>query len=246
MSENNCLSLQPKSSIGMSRCPCCGGREQNFRPVIWPELSKGWGLSTEEIAYVDRQQGSQCVDCGANLRTQALALAILRVLGAKGTFRRFARSIRGRFLRILEINAAGNLSQFFPVLSGHEVRNYPELDMMAMNLPSRCYDLVIHSDTLEHVPNPVQGLSECMRVLKPGGACCFTVPIIVGRLTKSREGLPPTYHGREGDNLDDYLVHTEYGADTWRHALMAGFAECRIVSMEHPAAHALVGIRGGP
>jgi SAM-dependent methyltransferase len=104
------------------------------------------------------------------------------------------------------------------------------------------FDLVVHSDTLEHVPDPVRGLAECRRVLKDGGACVFTVPIVVGRLTRSRTGLPPSYHG-DPDDGSGYLVHTEFGADAWTWPLAAGFADCRIVSLEHPAAHALIALR---
>lgn len=211
---------------------------------MWPALGEEWGLSSEEYEYVDRQQGCRCVSCGVNLRTRALARAILQFLGVKEFFREFIRSIRGRFLRILEINKAGDLTQFFPNRSRHRLVRFPDLDMMAMKkIPSNVYDLVIHSDTLEHVPDPIQGLSECLRVLKPGGACCFTVPIIVGRLTRSRNGLPPSYHGSQKDTREDYLVWTEYGADAWRQVLQAGFAECRIVAEIHPSAYALVGVK---
>lgn len=226
-------------------CPCCGGGGERFSPVLWPELVDEWGLSPEEHSYVDRQQGQRCATCGASLRSRALAMAILRTLGARGPLTAFVRSVRGRLLRVLEVNGAGELSPVFARKRRHELRSYPELDMMAMNLPDDTYDLVIHSDTLEHIPDPVKGLSECLRVLKPGGACCFTVPTIVGRLTRSRDGLPPSYHGNESERPDDYLVRTEYGADAWRHVLQAGFAECRIVSLDHPAAHAMVGVKAG-
>ena len=211
---------------------------------MWPELGEEWGLSSEEYAYVDRQQGCRCAYCGANLRTRVLARAVLQTLGVRGGFRDFAQSIRGRLLRILEINEAGDLSRFFPSWSRHRLMRYPDLDMMAMKqISENTYDLIIHSDTLEHVPDPVRGLSECCRVLKPGGACCFTVPMIVGRLSRFRKGLTPSYHGGEGDHRLDYLVHTEYGADAWRQVLQAGFTECRIMAEAPPAAHALVGIK---
>ena len=117
--------------------------------------------------------------------------------------------------------------------------------MMNMSkIPAGYYDLVIHSDTLEHVADPVVGLAECCRVLRPGGACCFTVPIIIGRLSRSRNGLPPSYHGSPGEFLTDFIVQTEYGADAWVQVLRAGFAECRITSVRPPAAHALTGIKG--
>jgi SAM-dependent methyltransferase len=108
--------------------------------------------------------------------------------------------------------------------------------------PDGAFDLVVHSDTLEHVPDPVRGLAECRRVLHAAGACVFTVPIIVGRLTRSRAGLAPSHHGDPADG-SGYLVHTEFGADAWAWPLLAGFADVRIVSLEHPAAHALIALR---
>ena len=43
----------------------------------------------------------------------------------------------------------------------------------------------------------------CRRVLKPEGALCFTVPKIVGRLTRSRDGLPKSYNGDPNIPLED-------------------------------------------
>lgn len=128
--------------------------------------------------------------------------------------------------------------------SRHELRSYPDIDILHMShVPSGFYDLVVHSDTLEHVPDPVKGLAECRRILRRGGACCFTVPIIVSRLSRTRQGLPPSYHGNPSDPQDDYRVWTEYGADAWRQVLAAGFRECRVVAIHPPAAHALIGIK---
>ncbi len=86
--------------------------------------------------------------------------------------------------------------------------------MQRMNLPDESVDVVVHSDTLEHVPEPLQALRECRRVLKTGGHLFYTVPLVVGRLTRSRSGLAPSYHGtRAAGAVDDYRVQTEYGAD---------------------------------
>ncbi len=73
--------------------------------------------------------------------------------------------------------------------------------MHAIPYAAGTFDIVVHSDTLEHVENPVHALAECRRVLKPGGALCFTVPIIVGRLTRNRKGLPPELPGRRCDRF---------------------------------------------
>jgi SAM-dependent methyltransferase len=225
------------------RCPCCGSSDMSTQPVLWPGLVSEWGIDEVEAAYIDRQQGLMCKGCGSNLRSMTLAHAIMRYFSYTGLFTEFVASQTARTLAVLEINEAGMLTQFLQRMPHHTIVRYPESDMTRLQFGDASFDLVAHSDTLEHVADPVLGLSQCRRVLKPGGACAFTVPIIVGRLTRSRQGLPPSYHGVPTDNSGDYLVHTEYGADAWRHVLMAGFAECRVSALEQPSAHALVAVR---
>lgn len=76
----------------------------------------------------------------------------------------------------------------------------------------------------------------------PGGAVCFTVPIVPTRLTKSRAGLPPSYHGPPGETRADYLVHWGFGADAWAWPFRAGAAEIRVHSREHSAAHTITAL----
>jgi hypothetical protein len=93
-----------------------------------------------------------------------LAAAITDTFMFKGTLDEFFAN--RNLLHILEINPAGNLTRFLNKLSGHRLVEYPEFGMQNMDIPSENHDLVIHSDTLEHVPNPARGLSECRRILK--------------------------------------------------------------------------------
>jgi SAM-dependent methyltransferase len=224
------------------RCRCCGSDQIGQRPVLWKELTDQWGLAPHEIAYIERQQGAHCQACGSNLRSMALAHALLACLGFRGVLSDFVRSDLAAPLRVLEINEAGDLTQFLRQLPRHVLVRYPEADMLNLAFPDLAFDLVVHSDTLEHVPSPIRGLAECFRVLRPGGLCAFTVPMVVDRLTLSREGLPPSYHGSP-DNPGDCLVRTEYGADAWKHVFLAGFGECRLFTIEFPTAQALVGVR---
>ena len=55
------------------------------------------------------------------------------------------------------------------------------------------------------------------------GRCIFTVPIVVGRMSRTRTGLKNSYHGTPGQGGGDYIVHTEFGADVWRYVVEAGF-----------------------
>ena len=223
-------------------CVCCGSVEMRETPVLWAQLITDWRLAEHEVAYINRQQGVSCVACGSNLRAIVLAKSIMACYGFSGCLNQFVHTDLAKTLHILEINEAFSLTQFFKEIPNHVLAVYPEVDMMALPFEEKQFDLVLHSDTLEHVEHPIRGLSECLRVLKPGGVCAFTVPIIVDRLTISRQGLPFSYHGSP-DNPPDNLVYTEYGADAWKHVIQAGFAECRIFSIEFPTAHALVGIK---
>jgi ubiquinone/menaquinone biosynthesis C-methylase UbiE len=125
-------------------------------------------------------------------------------------------------------------------MPNHRLIEYPEFDMQNLTIKNSGFDLVIHSDTLEHVPNPEKGLSECLRMLNPDGKCIFTVPIVVDRFTRTRVGLKPSYHGCSGIAADDQVVCTEFGSDFWKTAVKAGFSRCEIYVFEYPAAMALI------
>jgi ubiquinone/menaquinone biosynthesis C-methylase UbiE len=124
-------------------------------------------------------------------------------------------------------------------MPGHVFGAYPHIDMQALPYSDGSFDVVVHSDTLEHVHDPILALAECHRVLCAGGTLCFTVPIIVGRLSRSRDGLPKSYHGDSSVKHDDFVVHTEFGADAWTYAVQAGFQDVRLFSLEYPAAIAV-------
>jgi SAM-dependent methyltransferase len=115
--------------------------------------------------------------------------------------------------------------------------------MTHLPYPAGGFDLVVHSDTLEHVEDPARALRECFRVLAPGGACVFTVPVIVGRLTRSRRGLSASYHGDQNCREPDFLVHTEFGADVWSAVLATGFRTCQFVAFRYPSGLALIAQR---
>jgi SAM-dependent methyltransferase len=217
----------------MRVCPCCGSTEFSSNDILWDGLIKEWQLKPAEADYINRQQGYTCQGCGSNLRTMSLAYAITQLYGQP--FNKFLKSR----LKVLEINEACYLHPFLQKMKNHQIVEYPAVDMMKLPLPNKTFDLVIHSDTLEHVADPVRGLKENLRVLKPGGYTLFTIPIVVGRLSQKRGAKKPSYHGSPGNK--EYLVHTEYGADMWTQLFEAGFSECRLISADYPASIAVIG-----
>ena len=225
-------------------CVCCGENQFGVATILWDALIAEWELNPQEAVYIDRQQGLHCQVCYSNFRSMALAHAIMVNFRFSGHFTTFIKQPHIQQLKILEINEAGSLTKFLSEVPGHLFIQYPEFDMMNLPFANDTFDVITHSDTLEHVPDPIAALSECCRLLKPGGRLAFTVPIVVDRLTRSRRDLPPSYHGYPGDERrSDFRVHTEYGADLWKQVMQAGFLECRIIALEYPAAIALVAIK---
>jgi SAM-dependent methyltransferase len=221
-------------------CHVCGGTRFADRAVLWPALIDEWGLSAEEARTVDEQQGTHCVDCGSNVRSIAMARALGWHYGFPGPLKAFVDDPVSLPLRVLEINEAGTLHPFLSRMRGHRLASYPVVDMLAMPYEAGAFDLIVHSDTLEHVEDPVAGLRECRRVLADAGALAFTVPALAGRLTRSRAGLPASYHGAPETPDPQMLVHTEFGADVWAMVLGAGYSTCTVVSYRFPAGMAFV------
>ena len=105
-----------------------------------------------------------------------------------------------------------------------------------MTFENNSIDVIIHSDTLEHVPDSGGALQESHRVLKCGGRLFYTIPIVIGRLTRTLHELPASYHGKRDNPLTDYTVH---GADFWCEIFEAGFQEVALTSLVFPASVAI-------
>lgn len=220
-------------------CCICGGTDFSFTEVLWQELILEWQLSQHETDYINRQQGLCCKGCGSNLRSIALAKGILDSYDDSGLFSEFVVSSKATRLRVLEINEAGTLTPFLKKMPLHRLVQYPDFDMTKLDIESGSCDLVVHSDTLEHVDYPLAGLSECKRILSEEGRCIFTIPIVTGRMSRSRAGLTRSYHGSSKTSGNALIVHTEFGADCWQLVLQAGFSSCSVHCLEYPAGLAI-------
>ena len=104
-------------------------------------------------------------------------------------------------------------------------------DLTRLTYPDQCFDLVLTSETLEHVPDLDAALGEIRRVLVPGGRHIFTVPVLpqtertfpraVLRPDGSVEDRAPRIAHPGGDW--GYPVFTEFGADVPDLLRRAGF-----------------------
>jgi SAM-dependent methyltransferase len=198
-----------------------------------------------------RKESSDCSWCGAKLRVRRLAAALLEEYPV-GTPSRPARSVaawvrqtEARALRVAEINLIEGLHAALRRLPGHAYSEFRAdaaggavvagvrcEDLTRLTYPDGAFDLVLTSETLEHVPDLAAALREIRRVLAPGGRHLFTVPLLPGvprtfaRAVVGPDGrpihrAPPICH--PGGDVG-YPVFTEFGADLPEVLRAAGFA----------------------
>ncbi len=149
-----------------------------------------------------------------------------------------------RLLRIAEINRIEGLHDPLSGLPGFAGSDYQpgaapgvvvdgirSEDLMKLTYQDGCFDLILTSETLEHVPNLGAALHEIRRVLVPGGRHIFTVPLLprtsstfpraVLHPDGTIEDLAPRICHPGGDW--GYPVFTEFGADLPDVLRRAGF-----------------------
>jgi SAM-dependent methyltransferase len=232
-------------------CAVCG----RFRPMLYrrrviPEkLVELWGLSPRLARALARKESSDCASCGAKLRARRMAEVLLAIYptGDPAPFRSLAdwvRTATARGLRIAEINRIEGLHDQLASLPGLGFSDYQpgassgamidgvrSEDLTRLTYADNSFDLVLTSESLEHVPDLGKAIPEIYRILAPGGRHVCTVPILPGvAKTFSRTVLRPD------GSLEDraprichpggdvgYPVFTELGADFPELVAAAGF-----------------------
>jgi SAM-dependent methyltransferase len=206
--------------IDRGGCVGCASRVFQQKRVICESLAETWGLSSRERALFDQKEGNFCSNCGLSKRVRMIVWSLRKLLPDLGS------------LDILHLNQINGLK---PILakarSVTETVYQPDLppctmiegsvneDMAHLSFENDRFDLVIHSETLEHLYDYEAALAEVLRVLKPGGRQIYTIPLLHNRTTRRRIGLgsqgepthllPLSYHGNEGE----YPVVWEFGGD---------------------------------
>jgi SAM-dependent methyltransferase len=226
-------------------CSVCGRRGRfAFNSWILPaDLKRDLGDARLVDAFVARES-LLCRGCGANLRIRRIADVLLEhyAHGAR-TLVELLEERPFRSLAVAEINRVGSIH---PLLAVHPGLVYSEFrpgakpgalvdgvrneDVCRLTYADASFDLVLTSDTLEHVPDLGSALGETRRILAPGGRHVFTVPVVpsrrssVRRATLAEDGsvvhrAPPRHHARGSGPLGlvgrraDQLVFTDVGMD---------------------------------
>lgn len=221
-------------------CTVCGQTRPMLyrRRVIPPRLSELWGLSPRLAEALARKESCDCAACGAKLRCRRLAEAVLRLYPVGDppalSLARWVEFPEIQGLRVAEINRIDGVhdvlrrlpyfasSDYRPGADpGFVVDGVRSEDLTRLTYPDESFDLVLTSESLEHVPGLDAALREVRRVLVPGGRHVFTVPVLPG----AEKTFPRAIVGPDGTVEDvaprichpggdwGYPVFTEFGAD---------------------------------
>jgi SAM-dependent methyltransferase len=232
------------------RCVVCGRFRLLIyrRRVIPPRLAELWGLSPRLAEALARKESLECTSCGAKLRGRRIAQVVLALYPVAWppalSLADWVRQPEIENLRVAEINRIDGLHSFVETLpffsgsdfeddsgsSGLEPGVHSE-DLTCLSYADNSFDLILTSETLEHVPDLNRALSEIYRVLAPAGRHIFTVPVLPtttstsSRSVKMRDGTIEDRAPRICHPGGDwgYPVFTEFGTDLPALLSHAGF-----------------------
>lgn len=190
----------------------------------------------------NRREQGRCLRCDSISRWRALAHVVSEVRPDWKACAVHESSASDPTLTWFRSRCPGYVAtQYFPgIAHGAFHQGFRCEDLGAQSFADGQFDLVLTQDVLEHLPDPVAGLREIARTLKPEGLHVFTVPWYRGIPTRVRSRfhpdgrvehlLAPQYHGNPvdprgclvvtdwGDDLAD-LIHEACGMVTTIHRL---------------------------
>jgi len=193
--------------------------------------------------------GRRCVRCLSTFRHRAVGIVLDRLAMAPGA-RVYELSSRGALCRHLRRRFAHvTVSELFDgVTPGAFHRGVQCQDVERLTYGDSAFDLVTSTEVFEHVPNDRRAFDEVHRVLRPGGALVFTVPLMAAGATLERARIEhgrvvhlvePEYHGDRLRGRGAVLAFRTYGPDIVGRLADAGFAAA--LERVEDGAHAIDG-----
>jgi SAM-dependent methyltransferase len=137
---------------------------------------------------------------------------------------------RGASVKLQRTCAGYSASQYYAHIEPGQVNpetGYRREDLEHLSFPDDSFDLFITQDVMEHVFDPRKAFAEIARVLKPGGAHIFSVPLVKKAARSERRASldvrgntilhqVPEYHGNPADARGS-LVTMDWGYDIAQH-----------------------------
>jgi hypothetical protein len=248
---------------GETRCRVCGAKLITInRAVLSDALIKDWRLDKKWRSFINQREGEICISCGSSLRIRQLANCLLQWIQQRHGIKTKSMCDLLEFdlakqMSIAEINSCGSLHSVLKKFPNHWYSEFQPRDssirhedLLALTYEDESFDLVLHSDTLEHVSNIKKAFSEINRILKTEGVTIFSVPIVRdGRKTLVRACIDagelkhlhkPSYHGGSLQSTKQYLVCYEFGEDLFEIITSQGFELSLFEHYSNPSAFTII------
>jgi len=198
------------------QCPFCG-------PTVLLRLQRS-------------EAGLRCARCAAGAVQISLGWALRTQVADLGARDVYELSSRGPLVAHLTRHARRlQLSEYFDgIAPGSEHHGVRCEDVQALSFADSSFDLITHTEVLEHVPDDHRAFAELYRVLRPGGLMLFTVPYhpewpqTLERARVAADGgiehlQPPAYHDDLLRGQGRVLAWRDYGADLPDRLAAVGF-----------------------
>lgn len=169
-----------------------------------------------------------CSSCGSIPRERALMKVIADFYPnwRKLKIHETSPCRRGASVKLKDECGSYSASQFFPDVEPgqeHSKSGYRCENLEKLTFPDESFDLFVSQDVMEHIFDPEAAFKDIARILKPGGAHIFTVPLInKTRITEAWASRgengeiiyhhEPEYHGNPVDDKGS-LVTMHWGYD---------------------------------
>ena len=177
------------------------------------------GASLDALTQVDLKDfdqdhygGTEVLDelaDAAGIGSEHHVLDVCSGMGGPARWLAYQRNckVTGLDFTLSRVEAARRLTQ--RVQLDHLV-DFVHGDAAAMTLPSSRYDILIAQESWLHIPDKVALISECVRVLKPGGAIAFTDIVARSELDRpTEERLAAEMHTANIASADSYVALLE-------------------------------------
>ena len=186
-----------------------------LRYLSWAKRPWRWRIARGEcpgchgthfLAIADGPFFTRCLRCRSNL-INASVIPVVRA--------HFADDFAGR--RAYELSSYGATFDFLrrsfadfqysEYMPSHPLGTFVDgmrnEDVQQLTFPGESFDVVTSNQVFEHVADDRRGYTECLRVLRPGGALIFTIPLFDTPRTEEVARLAP-------DGRLEWLAAPEY------------------------------------
>lgn len=165
----------------------------------------------------------RCLSCRANGTNLSLIPLIKKHQQSHPVREAWEMSTYGATLSFLKkyVDHVYESEHFEGKISGEIVDGVLNQDVQETSFPDSSLDLITSNQVFEHVPDDIKGYAECFRMLRPGGALLFTVPLYgiaaTEKLAEIRDGeliyfTKPEYHDSRAAGPESILTF-------WHHSL---------------------------